>query len=60
MKKSRNLKAGNRGGPRKRMLGYARSIYQRMVDTGADRSDVVAINRLAYIAEASRPRRRGQ
>ena len=53
VQKSRNLKgpatAEDRGNL---MLGYARSIYERLVDIGGQNIDVVALSRLAYITEA--------
>lgn len=53
MQKSRNLKgpatAEDRGNI---MLGYARSIYERLVDIGGQNIDVAALSRLGYITEA--------
>lgn len=53
LKKSRTLdhpaQASDRGNM---MLGYAKSIYERLVDVGDDKVDVVALSRLAFITEA--------
>lgn len=34
------------------MLGYAKSLYERLVDIGEDKVDVIALSRLAFITEA--------
>jgi hypothetical protein len=34
------------------MLGYALSIYERLLDIGGDKADVVALSRRAFITEA--------
>ena len=53
MRKSRNLQqpaaAKDRGNL---MLGYAKSLYERLVDIGDDKADIIALNRLAFITEA--------
>ena len=52
-KKSRNLQhpatEKDRGN---QMLGYAKSLYERLIDIGGDSVDVIALSRLAYITEA--------
>lgn len=53
MQKSRNLKGpATENDQGNAMLGYARSIYERLVDIGGHNTDVVALSRLAYITEA--------
>jgi hypothetical protein len=51
--KSRNLRrpadAPDRGNE---MLGYAKQLYERLVDIGEDKVDVIALSGLAFITEA--------